>query len=90
MIAVAWPSMPTSLFAATVIFAAAGTAVILYALKAVMSLRVSPEEERMGLDLSQHSESAYTFSNDYDEPSPAWALSQHKATAVPNPVFDEN
>jgi Amt family ammonium transporter len=75
---------------ATVLFAAAGTAVILYALKAVMSLRVSPQEERMGLDLSQHSESAYAFSTDYDEPAPGWAMSQHKASAVANPVFDEH
>src|SRR5262249_48453354 len=74
---------------ATVAFAGLGTAVILYALKAVMSLRVSPQEERMGLDLSQHSESAYAFSNDYDEPAPTWALSQHKSTAVSNPLFEE-
>jgi len=76
--------------AATVGFAALGTAVILTALKAVMAVRVTPEEERMGLDLSQHSESAYTFSNDYDEPAPNWALSQHKATAVGNPLMEEN
>jgi ammonium transporter, Amt family len=75
--------------AATLLFAGAGTAVILYALKAVMSLRVSPEEERMGLDLSQHSESAYTISNDYDEPAPNWAMSQHKSTEVANPVFEQ-
>jgi len=52
---------------ATVVFAALGTAVILYILKTFMSLRVTEEEERMGLDLSQHSESAYAFSSDYDE-----------------------
>jgi Amt family ammonium transporter len=51
----------------TIVFAAVGTAVILLVLKAVMGLRVSPEEERMGLDLSQHSESAYVFGSDYDE-----------------------
>ena len=33
--------------AATVAFAGIGTAVILFLLKAVMSLRVSPQEERM-------------------------------------------
>src|SRR5215467_5877633 len=53
--------------AATVMFAAAGSAVILLLLKAVMGLRVTDEEERQGLDLSQHNESAYVFSNDYDE-----------------------
>jgi Amt family ammonium transporter len=55
----------------TVVFVAAGSAVILLALKAVMGLRVTPEEERQGLDLSQHSETAYVFANDYDELSPA-------------------
>jgi len=74
---------------ATIVFAGLGTAAILGALKLVMSLRVSKEEERMGLDLSQHSESAYTFTNDYDEPAPNWAMSQHKATPVANPVFEE-
>ena len=72
------------------VFAGAGTAVILYALKAVMSLRVSPEEERMGLDLSQHSESAYTISNDYDEPAPNWAMSPRKSAEIVNPVFEES
>ena len=51
----------------TVVFAVVGTAVILMVLKAVMGLRVSEDEERMGLDLSQHSESAYVLSSDYDE-----------------------
>jgi hypothetical protein len=32
-----------------------------------MGLRVTTEEERLGLDLSQHSESAYVFTPDYDE-----------------------
>lgn len=52
--------------AATVLFAAAGSAVILLVLKAVMGLRVTGQEERQGLDLSQHSESAYVFESDYD------------------------
>jgi len=51
----------------TVVFAAVGTGVILLVLKAVMGLRVSQEEERQGLDLSQHSESAYVLMPDYDE-----------------------
>jgi ammonium transporter, Amt family len=55
----------------TVVFVAAGSAVILLALKAIMGLRVTPEEERQGLDLSQHSETAYVFVSDYDELSPA-------------------
>jgi Amt family ammonium transporter len=45
--------------AATIIFAVVGTAIILGILKAIMGLRVSEEEERMGLDLSQHNERAY-------------------------------
>ena len=51
----------------TVLFAVVGTAVILIAFKAVMGLRVSEQDERMGLDLSQHNESAYIFGSDYDE-----------------------
>jgi Amt family ammonium transporter len=51
----------------TIVFVMAGTAVILLVLKAVMGLRVTEQEERMGLDLSQHSESAYVFGSDYDE-----------------------
>jgi Amt family ammonium transporter len=61
----------------TVVFAAVGSAVILLVLKAVMGLRVTTEEERMGLDLSQHSESAYVFTPDYDEG--ASALGGHGA-----------
>jgi len=57
----------------TVVFVAAGSAVILLVLKAVMGLRVTDEEERLGLDLSQHSESAYVFTPDYDEGSSAMA-----------------
>jgi Amt family ammonium transporter len=51
----------------TVAFAAVGSGVILLVLKAVMGLRVTEQEEREGLDLSQHSESAYALGNDYDE-----------------------
>jgi Amt family ammonium transporter len=44
---------------ATIIFAVVGTAIILGILKAILGLRVTEEEERMGLDLSQHNERAY-------------------------------
>ena len=47
--------------AATWIFAAAGTFIILSILKAIMGLRVSEEEELMGLDLSQHNERSYSL-----------------------------
>jgi Amt family ammonium transporter len=45
--------------AATWVFAFVGTLIILSILKAVMGLRVSEEEELMGLDLSQHNEKGY-------------------------------
>ncbi len=44
---------------ATIAFAMIATAIILAVLKATMGLRVSDEEERMGLDLTQHNERAY-------------------------------
>src|SRR5262249_46679462 len=56
---------------ATVLFVAVGSGLILLALKATIGLRVTEEEERQGLDLSQHSESAYVFVNDYDEMVPS-------------------
>jgi Amt family ammonium transporter len=43
----------------TIVFAMVLTAIILSVLKAIMGLRVSDEEERMGLDLTQHNERAY-------------------------------
>jgi len=52
---------------ATIAFAVAGTAVILFILKAVIGLRVGEDDERLGLDLSQHSESAYNLTQDFDE-----------------------
>ena len=45
----------------TWILAAVGTFVILKVLDAVMGLRVSPEAESDGLDLSQHGEEGYIF-----------------------------
>ncbi len=45
--------------AATIVFAVVVTALILSFLKATIGLRVSEEEERMGLDLSQHNERGY-------------------------------
>ena len=43
----------------TVVLAAAGTFVILKVVSALGDLRVTPEEESSGLDLSEHGESAY-------------------------------
>jgi ammonium transporter, Amt family len=42
------------------LFSAAGTWVILKAVDRIVGLRLLPEEERMGLDLSQHNERAYS------------------------------
>jgi len=66
-----WHTFQTQLIAvgATVAFAAAGTATILFVLKAVMGLRVTPDEEMQGLDISQHNESAYGFAEDFEEAS---------------------
>lgn len=46
--------------AATWILALVGTYIILSIVKGFMGLRVSDEEERMGLDLSQHNERGYS------------------------------
>jgi Amt family ammonium transporter len=47
--------------AATWVFAAVITFLLLKGLNATMGLRVSTEEEQIGLDLSQHNEAAYTL-----------------------------
>ncbi|WP_334292821.1 ammonium transporter [Anaeromicropila populeti] len=43
----------------TMVFAGAATFVILFIMKKFMSIRVTPEEEAQGLDITEHSESAY-------------------------------
>jgi len=43
----------------TLLLAIVGTYIILSIIKAIMGLRIGDEEERMGLDLSQHNERAY-------------------------------
>jgi Amt family ammonium transporter len=40
-----------------------GTLVILFVVDKVIGLRVSEEDERTGLDLSQHGEEGYDFAN---------------------------
>lgn len=47
--------------AVTWIFVFVGTLILLKVLDLVMGLRVTEEEERMGLDLSQHNESGYVL-----------------------------
>ena len=46
--------------AATYIFCGVGTLIILVIVNAITPLRATADDERMGLDLSQHSEQAYT------------------------------
>ena len=43
----------------TIIFAGGATFVILKVVSALVGLRVSEEDESVGLDLTQHGESAY-------------------------------
>jgi Amt family ammonium transporter len=43
----------------TIVWAAVGTTIAIYAAKAVTGLRVTPEVEREGLDLGEHGERAY-------------------------------
>ncbi len=47
--------------AATWVFAFVGTLIILFILKAIMGLRLSEEDENVGLDLSQHNEKSYSL-----------------------------
>lgn len=46
---------------ATWVFVVIGTLIILYVLRVAMGLRVSEEEEQLGLDLSQHNETSYSI-----------------------------
>jgi ammonium transporter, Amt family len=72
-------------------YAAAMTAVILVGLKATMGLRVTPDEEREGLDVALHGETGYTLGSTgatlaHDEPTPApatgAALAREKALST--------
>jgi Amt family ammonium transporter len=44
----------------TIVFVFVGTLIILAIVDAIMGLRVNEEEERSGLDISQHDERAYS------------------------------
>lgn len=46
---------------ATVVLAGAGTFIIIKVVDAIVGLRVTPEDEVMGLDLSQHGENGYNL-----------------------------
>jgi Amt family ammonium transporter len=58
--------------AVTLVLGFVATTIILKVLDAVMGLRISAEDEMAGLDLSQHSETAYTLGgSSYGEYTPA-------------------
>nr|WP_186842071.1 ammonium transporter [Acetobacterium fimetarium] len=64
----------TRLFAAqmmalaiAVLYSAVMTAIIMLLLKKVMTIRVSPEEEALGLDISEHSEEGYPAFSGIDQ-----------------------
>jgi hypothetical protein len=62
------------------------TLVILYALRAVFgSLRVDDEAEFVGLDLAEHSESAYEFGTASGTSTAHLAATVHAPTGSPAP-----
>lgn len=67
---------------ATWVLAFVGTAIILKVLDVTMGLRVSDEEEMQGLDLSQHSESAYAL----EFPGYGGEYAQAGGASLPRPV----
>jgi ammonium transporter, Amt family len=56
---------------ATLAFSFAGSFVLLKVTQAVVGLRVTREDEATGLDLSQHAEAGYAFSEGVGGLSPA-------------------
>ena len=75
---------------ATVALAVIGTFVILKVVDALVGLRVSEEDEVAGLDLSQHSETAYVFGggsySEYATGGGAFVEAMRAAEAKPKPV----
>ena len=53
--------------AIAVLYSAVMTAIIMLLLKKVMTIRVSPEEEALGLDISEHSEEGYPAFSGIDQ-----------------------
>jgi len=75
---------------ATYALAAVGTVVILKIVDAVVGLRVTEEDEVSGLDLSQHSETAYAFGggsySEFTSGAGAFTEAVRAAEAKPRPV----
>jgi len=62
---------------AAAVLAAAGTATILFVLKAVMAVRASPEAEEIGIDVTEHAETAYALDG-----GTRYAVTQPERTAA--------
>jgi Amt family ammonium transporter len=71
--------------AATIALAVVGTAIILKIVAAIVGLRVSDEDEEAGLDLSQHSETAYSMGGAYGEQAGAGTFAESMRTAGAKP-----
>jgi Amt family ammonium transporter len=72
---------------ATWVFAFAGSLVLLKIVDVLVGLRVTEEEEFLGLDVSQHSETAYAFESGYGGlAGPAEALSRREGAALLEPA----
>jgi Amt family ammonium transporter len=75
---------------ATYLLASVGTVIILKIVDAVVGLRVTEEDEVSGLDLSQHSETAYTLGggsySEFTGGTGAFAEAARSAEARPRPV----
>jgi Amt family ammonium transporter len=67
---------------ATWVFAFAGTLVLLKLVDALVGLRVSEEEEFLGLDVSQHSETAYAFEAGYGGVAPVGDILARRESAL--------
>ncbi len=76
--------------AATYVLAAVGTVVILKVVDALVGLRVTDEDEMAGLDLSQHSETAYAFGGgsygEYAGGTGAFSEAMRATEAKPRPA----
>ncbi len=76
--------------ATTMALAVVGTYVILKVVDALVGLRVTDEEEVLGLDLSQHSETAYSMGGgqygEFSSTTGAFADAMRAAEAKPRPV----
>ena len=76
--------------AMTMLLAVVGTFIILKVVDALVGLRVTEEEEASGLDLSQHSETAYSMGGgqygEFSSTTGAFADSMRAAEPKPRPV----